>query len=420
MARGDQLIYGGRISAGDLVGEPDLLRRQERGYVAGDIKSGAGVEGATEESDGRPKKHYAVQLALYTDILERLRVAAGRTPFIWDVHREETVYDLDAPQGVKNPTTLWAIYQECLAEARAIASKAQNTLPALASICKLCHWRSTCTRRLESLDDLTLIPDLGRTKRDAMLPQVPGVKALAKADVGSFINGKKTAFAGVGPDTLLRFQSRARLQVDSAARPYLRGPLDLPRATSELFFDIETDPMRDICYLHGFLERRGGDERTERYVAFFAENPTLEAEEQTFAAAWAYVRAFRPCIMYYYSHYERTIWRKLQKLHPSVATEGEIEEMFNAANAVDLYADVTKPMTEWPTRDYSIKSLASYLGFKWRDPDPSGTASIEWYHRWVETGDPAIRQRILEYNEDDCRATRVLLDGVRGLPVRRP
>src|SRR6185436_6473379 len=33
MARGDQLIYGGRISAGDLVGEPDLLRRQERGYV---------------------------------------------------------------------------------------------------------------------------------------------------------------------------------------------------------------------------------------------------------------------------------------------------------------------------------------------------------------------------------------------------
>ena len=26
-----------------------------------------------------------------------------------------------------------------------------------------------------------------------------------------------------------------------------------------------------------------------------------------------------------------------------------------------------------------------------------------------------IRQRILDYNEDDCRATRVLLDGVRSL-----
>jgi hypothetical protein len=30
--------------------------------------------------------------------------------------------------------------------------------------------------------------------------------------------------------------------------------------------------------------------------------------------------------------------------------------------------------------------------------------------------DPAVRQQILDYNEDDCRATRVLLDGIRALP----
>jgi predicted RecB family nuclease len=33
-----------------------------------------------------------------------------------------------------------------------------------------------------------------------------------------------------------------------------------------------------------------------------------------------------------------------------------------------------------------------------------GAASIEWFDRWIKTGDPAIRQRILDYNEDDCRA----------------
>jgi predicted RecB family nuclease len=33
---------------------------------------------------------------------------------------------------------------------------------------------------------------------------------------------------------------------------------------------------------------------------------------------------------------------------------------------------------------------------------------------WVETGNASIRQRILEYNEDDCRATRVLVDALRG------
>ena len=77
MSRGDTLIYGSRIRADDLLGEPDLLRRKQDGYVAGDIKSGAGVEGASEDADGKPKKHYAVQLALYTDILERMGFSGG-------------------------------------------------------------------------------------------------------------------------------------------------------------------------------------------------------------------------------------------------------------------------------------------------------------------------------------------------------
>ena len=55
--------------------------------------------------------------------------------------------------------------------------------------------------------------------------------------------------------------------------------------------------------------------------------------------------------------------------------------------------------------------------FSWRDAHPSGAASIEWFHRWIELADPAIRQRILDYNEDDCRATRVLRDGLENLPV---
>jgi predicted RecB family nuclease len=79
------------------------------------------------------------------------------------------------------------------------------------------------------------------------------------------------------------------------------------------------------------------------------------------------------------------------------------------------YLGMKATETERPTRDYSIKTLAKYLGFKWRDLHSSGAASIEWYDRGAGTGDPAIKQRILDYNEDDCRATRVLLDGIRTL-----
>jgi predicted RecB family nuclease len=222
---------------------------------------------------------------------------------------------------------------------------------------------------------------------------------------------------GTGKETLEEFRARACLLTNPRAVPYCITTPSPPKADKELFFDIEVDPMRDLCHLHGFIERCDNDNSTERFVPFIAESPTSQEEERAFAEAWKYVRSCQPCAVYFYSKYERTWWRKLQQRYPSVATQEDIEAMFASDMTVDLYFDMVKKSTEWPTHDQSIKALASYLGFKWRDASPSGADSIEWYHRWVESGDREIRQRILDYNEDDCRATRVLLDGIRNLKV---
>jgi len=412
MNRGDELIYAGRIRAGNLLGDPDLLRRQSNGYVAGDIKSGAGEEGASDVSDGKPKRHYAVQLSLYTDILEQIGISSGRFPFIWDIHGEEVVYKLDNPQGPRTPKTLWDLYKDTLQIAGEVCSQPGLTLPALGGTCKLCHWHTACRSRLDEVEDLSLIPALGRAKRDAMIDHVQTVSQLANTDITDMIKGNKTVIPGIGPGTLKKFQNRALLLVDPKAKPYLKTKLRFPSTKVELFFDIETDPMRDICYLHGFVERTDQDSSTERYVLFFAETPSAEAEREAYSRAYAYVQSSQPCALYFYSKYERTWWRKLREKYPDVATEEQIEAIFSPKTAVDLYYDVVVPYSEWPTNDHSIKTLASYLGFKWRDASPSGADSIEWYHRWVDTNDPEIRKRILEYNEDDCRATRVLLDGI--------
>ncbi len=415
MARGEALIYAGGIRAGDLRGVPDLLRREGGGYVPGDIKSGAGLEG--QEDDKKPKLRYGVQLALYVDILEQNGLSAGRRGFIWDVRGKEVPYDLAAPQGARTPTTLWDAYQGSLALARGIVARTEATTPANAAACKLCHWRTACLRRLRQESDLTLIPELGRSRRDAMRSRLTTLQQLASAGLGQLCEGKQTVFPGIGPDSLAKFQRRALLLTTPGARPYLTEAAALPTAEREIFFDIEHDPFNDLCYLHGFVERRQGG--PERYLAFFADTPTPEAEGRAFREAWTYLRTAQPCAIYYYSKYERTIWRVLQERHPEVGTRDELERLFSSPATIDLYYDVVLPKTEWPTIDYSIKTLAGFLGFAWRDTHPSGAASIEWFHRWVETRDPAIRQRILDYNEDDCRATRVLLDGIRRLPPAR-
>jgi uncharacterized protein len=414
MERGEPLIYGGRICAGELLGDPDLLRSEGTGYVPGDIKSGAGEEGSDE--DGRLKKHYGVQLALYVDILERLKFSVGRRGFIWDVHGEEVPYDLRSALGPKAPDSMWDVYRRCLAEAKAIVGQANKTQAAYGAVCKQCHWYTACLDELTTVNDLTLLPELGRAKRDALASHVRTLKELAQLDLDACVKGKKTLFEGIGPDTLVKFKERAALIVSPDPKPYLKELVKIPVSEIEIFFDIEVDPMRDVCYLHGFVERRGGDNATERYIACFADEPTPASEEAAFAQAWAYLRQNPDAAVYYYSKYERTIWRKLQQKYSHICTEEEVEALFG--NALDLYYDVVRKHSEWPTKDHSIKTLAKFLGFAWRDTHPSGAASIEWFDRWIQSGDPAIKQRILEYNEDDCRATRVLLDGLRGLPVR--
>ena len=62
------------------------------------------------EDLAKPKKHYAVQLALYTDILERTGFSAGRKGFIWDIHGNEVEYDFARPQSSrKSPHALGGV-----------------------------------------------------------------------------------------------------------------------------------------------------------------------------------------------------------------------------------------------------------------------------------------------------------------------
>ena len=413
--RGEPLIYSGCISADDLLGIPDLMRRVGEGYVPIDIKSGRGKEGGGDDEDGKPKLHYAVQLALYVDVLERLGYSAGRYGIILDIRGKEVSYDLGAARGVRKVETLWDEYQNVLGTARAIVSQAIVPKGALASSCKLCHWHSGCSKTLRADDDLTLIPVLGRTIRDAMEATLPTVADLASINPDAFITKGKTPFKGVGEDRLRTFHARACLLKDPNAKPYLKAPVALPVSEVEYFFDIEVDPLRDFTYLHGMVERRGGDSTKERFVYFFADEETPSAERDCFAQSIAFLNSEPTATIWYYSKYERTLYRKLQARYPEVCSSDVIEKLFDPVRAIDLYNDVVTKATEWPTNDQSIKTLAKYLGFSWRDTNPSGAASIEWFDQWVRSRDPSLRQRILDYNQDDCTATRVLLDGIRAL-----
>ncbi|MFW6135144.1 MAG: TM0106 family RecB-like putative nuclease [Elusimicrobiota bacterium] len=417
--KGVNLIYNGRITTNNLVGEPDLILRKNKDYIAGDIKSGSGLEGENDLSEGKLKVHYANQLGLYTDILEKLSYSRLKTPFIHDIHGRNITYDLEQPKGKRDKETWWEAYQSTLLNVGKILEQQLITTPAHCSACKLCHWRSYCLRNLILTKDLTLIPELGRKKRDILNQQVKKFTDFAQRPLQKFIIGKKTIFSGISPETLKKYHTRARLLSKIDSHAYAKRKIELPQTDTELFFDVETDPMHDFCYLHGFIERHHRNKDKEKYISFFANNATEKEEERIFIDAWHYIKQHFPCAVYYYSPYEKTIWKKLCLRYSELINLSELEAFFKSPFVVDLYSDIVRKHTEWPTYSYSVKDLANYLGFRWRDESPSGAESIEWYHRWLEKGKLEIKERILQYNEDDCIAMRVLLEGIKNLPVKK-
>ena len=66
-----------------------------------------------------------------------------------------------------------------------------------------------------------------------------------------------------------------------------------------------------------------------------------------------------------------------------------------------------------PTYSNSIKVVAPWLGFKWRQDDVTGTNSMTLYYDYLKTKDSKLLQKILDYNEDDVLAMKVVREWLR-------
>ena len=415
MKDGVPLIYQGVLVYGNLKGIPDLLRRMPDGsYAPIEIKSGMGFEGVDEDEgeEGKPKKTYAVQLCLYIELLNILGFSKSKKGFVIDSTGGEMGYFLDQPIGKRNKQTFWEFYEETKEKVQNILNNEVQNKPAMAGICKLCPWYGSCKKWCKDNKDLTNIFYLGRSKRDMINEDlcVSKVGEMIKLDVEELLEKKKKDkhfLKGVAKKTLDKIVARADI-LENGKGAVLYRKLDLPKVSYELFFDIEDDPTQEFVYLHGVYERNG---KTERFLDFTARENSLEAEEAAWKRFWKYIHSLPKddFAVYYYSHHEKTTYHKMQKKYPAVISPEELSGFFGNPNVIDLYKIVLSD-TDWPLGSYSIKEIAQYLGFSWRDESPSGALSIQWFNQYLETKEQKDLQRILDYNEDDCKATMVLKD----------
>ena len=407
MAEGTPLIYHGYFQKGDLRGEPDLLEKVDHpsnlgafAYIPTDIKASS-VYG--KGKNPQPKEKFLLQLSAYAELLEDAQGWWPDTGKIIDSQGTPNVLNL----GSYRPT-----YEENRLRLARIRNGEERTSPGWKGECDNCQWQAVCIRALEEMDDVTLVGGVGESYR-AKLATI-GVRTasdLANADPAALRQLK-----GIGASFSTAWVRQAKAQ--KRGTPEILDLWAPPDVAFEISYDIEDFTPGPFLYLHGLLirekgARKFGDEGfTEadwgRFEPLCATLPddTEEALWRRFLVMVAEFEKRGHYAVYIYSHHEKT---NLEKLTAKYG--GSIELDHFIGRFVDLLP-VVKRCVVFPTDSTSLKPLARFVGFDWRDTDPGGSQSMAWWAEYIV--DPvdkaALRERVIAYNEDDVRATFALRD----------
>jgi len=379
MKKGTPTIYAGVLLHDRYVARPDILERVEGKskfgdyyYIACDIKRSR-----------RLKEEYCLQGCFYADILGLVQGTKPTQGYVMHSNGEIESYLL-AEFEIKYRITLDSIE-------RILEGTEEPHF--LTSDCKQSPWFHVCKKDALECDGISRLNRVWRSEAKEL--EAAGFKTVT-ALAGMHRDLVASKVPGISPDRLQFLHLQAKALVEN--RHIAVGHIDLPDSDIVLIVDIEGDPLRDLYYLFGVLEVR--PEGT-RYHSFLAKKP--EEEERAWNEFIAYIRGFIGVPIYHYGWSEQEMFKVLGERY---GTEKEVLAMLEE-QGVDLLVRLREAVI-FPLSFYSLKDLAQYLGFRWRHDDASGLNSVLWYEEWLKDQKDEMMQDIVDYNEDDVRATLVL------------
>ena len=286
--------------------------------------------------------------------------------------------------------------------------------------CTFCRWSDRCEDEWEAADHLSLVAGMGRGQIAALRGiGIDDIGALGSLPAGSKVHGMQ-------PDTVVRLTAQARLQAHQRrtgerqvevlhAQPG-RGFARLPQPNhGDMFFDMEGDPLFDggLEYLFGLVAFDDhGDDRFHEFWAHDRESEKL-AFERTVDFMVDRLARFPAAHIYHYAAYEQTALKKLAMYHGT--REAKVDDLLRGEKFVDLYRVVAESIRTSEPR-YSIKNMeAFYLPGGRQGEVKNAGDSIIIYERWRRLGDEQLLREIADYNEIDCRSTRMCRDWLLSL-----
>ncbi|WP_054811609.1 TM0106 family RecB-like putative nuclease [Nocardia arizonensis] len=311
-----------------------------------------------------------------------------------------------------------ADYDLRYADRIAVARNELPTTPSKVPECRQCPWwqrgvdeGAGCERWLVEHRDVSLV--------------APGSRAEVLRGHGVQTIDDLAAWAGPDPED---WQHGPFDEAVVTARAWLAGASLVRRADrvtvrrADVEVDVDLESYQEYgAYLWGTL-------LDGVYRPFFTWDPLpTEDEGRSFGEFWTWlmtvraeaVATGRSFAAYCYSRTAEDKWlyesaRRFAG-RPGVPTVEQVRAFVDGPEWVDMFQAVSEQFI--CPNGKGLKKIAPVAGFAWRDPEAGGEASMSWYRRAVGYDDGVIdlsqRIRLLEYNEDDVRATSALREWMR-------
>ena len=329
------------------------------------------------------KDEYKFQGCFYAEILFRLQGVRPVLGYVITPDRETFSYQIDEFE---------AHFHLTLMEIEKIVA---GVKPAhfVTSGCKQSPWFSECQAQSELCEDISLLNRVWREEVARLFDS--GVKTISQlaeisiAQLQDLVPSVSTSRLEIMHDQAIAIKQHTH---------FIRESVDFPVSETELYFDIESDPLRDFDYLLGVLEVSNN---SEQYHAFMAASPDQEAK--MWLEFCDFIASNFESPIYHYGQFEQEV---VNRFSAKYGVPPLVQEAFEH-NLIDIL-EVVRPAVIFPLSFYSLKDIASYIGFHWRSDDASGANSVLWFEEWMKSKSPKLLQKILEYNEDDVQPTCAL------------
>ncbi|WP_305093342.1 TM0106 family RecB-like putative nuclease [Prescottella sp. R16] len=316
---------------------------------------------------------------------------------------------------VHDLSTVLEEYDTRFADRIAVARGELETVPSQIGECRACPWWPRCRGELEQTHDVSLVAS---GTRAAVLRDhgVTTVDQLAAWDGDAPADWPQGSF----PDTVVTAQAWL------AGAPLVRRHDTVTVARADVEVDVDMESYQEHgAYLWGTLLNVAG---TSVYRPFVTWDPVPTADEgRSFAEFWTWLMAERAAAAaagktfaaYCYSRSAEDKWLLASARRfagaDGIPTVAEVREFIDSPQWVDIYQAVGENFV--CPNGKGLKKIAPIAGFHWRDEEAGGEASMSWYREAVGydgAPDESQRQRLLEYNEDDVVATKVLREWMSG------